>query len=196
MALRTFLAVAASLALATPVAAEWKPTERVETYAIRGTTGAELYGSIGERGPKVGVGRAIAHTDFQLTWRRDYQPRDGGCVLASAVPRLVITYTLPKAPAGLAADVDASWKTFIAGVEAHERVHGDYIEELARQIEAVTVGLSVADDPGCRKIRKELTNRLAPLAAAHRERNSSYDRAELSQGGNVHQLILNLVNGP
>ena len=112
------------------------------------------------------------------------------------MPRLVITYTLPKAPAGLAADVDASWKTFIAGVEAHERVHGDYIEELTRQIEAVTVGLSVADDPGCRKIRRELTNRLAPLAAMHRERNSSYDRAELSQGGNVHQLILNLVNGP
>ena len=45
MALRIFLAVAASLALATSANAEWKPTERVETYAIRGATGAELYGS-------------------------------------------------------------------------------------------------------------------------------------------------------
>lgn len=195
--MRPLLFALATILLPAPsTAGEWQAVEKVETYQVHGRSGAELYASIGERGPKVGVGRAIAHTDFSLTWRRDYQALNGGCVLASALPRLVITYTLPKAPDGLSGDVAASWKTFIAGVEAHERVHGAFIKDLARQIEAATVGLTVADDPGCRRIREELTNRLAPIAAAHRKRNGDYDRAELSRGGNVHQLILNLVNGP
>ncbi|RYE98157.1 MAG: DUF922 domain-containing protein [Oxalobacteraceae bacterium] len=50
--------------------AEVKATETVETYAISGKTGAELYESIGERGPLLGANRVVAHTRFKLTWRR------------------------------------------------------------------------------------------------------------------------------
>ncbi|MCF3642955.1 DUF922 domain-containing protein [Rhizobium sp. TRM95111] len=177
-------------------AADWTPVEQVKTYAIGGSTGLELYNSIGERGPEVGgLVRAIAHTDFKLTWTRDYQRRGNGCVLASARPKLVITYTLPKLAGRLPAEVERSWQTFIEGVRAHEQVHGEMIKDLTRQIETVTVGLSMDDDPQCRKIRKELTNRLAPLAASHRKRNRAFDQTEMSRGGNVHSLILALVNG-
>ena len=41
--------------------------EKVETYAISGTTGPALYAAIGEKGPLIGKNiRTIAHTNFTL----------------------------------------------------------------------------------------------------------------------------------
>lgn len=175
--------------------AEWTAVDKVETYAVSGKSGAELYASIGERGPKVGKTRAIAYTNFKLTWTRKYEPQGGACVLVSARPKLVITYTLPRPSQQLPATVAGIWAVFIAGVQAHERVHGDFIKEMVGQIEAFSVGLSVADDPDCRKIRMVLTKHLSELSLAQRQRSRDFDRAEHSEGGNIHRLILALVNG-
>lgn len=176
--------------------AEWQAVEKVETYAISGKTGPELYASIGERGPKVGGGvRAIAHTDFKLTWQRDYQPRGDACTLVSARPRLIITYKLPKPSGTLPSAIQKNWDVFSAGVHKHEQVHGDHIKDMVRAIEAASIGLTVPNDPGCAKIRTELTKRLSELSLAQRQRSRDFDRVELSDGGNVHQLILDLVNG-
>ncbi|MDK1385379.1 DUF922 domain-containing Zn-dependent protease [Sinorhizobium sp. 8-89] len=184
--------VAASPAVAY---AEWQAVEKVRTYTISGDTGAELYASIGERGPKVGLVRAIAHTDFKLTWTRKYEPQGNACVLSSARPKLTITYMLPEPASTLPSGERESWETFIAGVHKHERVHGDFIKDMVRQIESVSIGLTVPDDPACRKIRTELTKRLGELSLAQRQRSRDFDRVEMSDGGNVHQLILKLVNG-
>ena len=194
--LRLYL-LAASLVSLPPVAkADWKAVEKVEPYSIAGTSGAELYASIGERGPKVGVGRAVAYTNFKLTWSRKYEPRGETCVLASARPKLVITYALPEPSGQLPAAVRKSWDTFISGVRSHEKVHGDMIVQMVKEIETASVGLSVSSDPGCSKIRKVLTNRLSEISLAQRQRSRDFDRIELSDGGNIHKLILDLVNGP
>lgn len=74
-------------------------------------------------------------------------------------------------------------------------MHGDFIKDLVHKIEAVSVGLTVADDPGCKKIRTELTGKLGELSRAERQQSRDFDRAEMSNGGNVHQLILALING-
>ncbi|WP_309084065.1 DUF922 domain-containing protein [Chelativorans sp.] len=175
--------------------ADWKPVERVETYAVSGQTGFELYQSIGENGPKIGIGRAIAYTDFDLKWSRKYVPENGGCRLASARPHLIIIYRLPKVSGKLPAATRRLWEVFAAGVEKHERVHGEIITEMVRQIEAYSVGLTVADDPACKKIREVLTKRLGELSQEQRQRSREFDRVEMSEGGNVHQLVLALVNG-
>lgn len=176
--------------------AEWQAVETVKTYAIAGRSGPELYASIGERGPKVGgLMRTIAHTSFKLTWKRKYEARGEACVLASAVPKLAITYTLPKPAGQLPPSTRMHWETFIDGVKSHERVHGDFIKEMVSAIEAATVGLTVPDDPQCRRIKSELTRRLGDLSRAQRQKSRDFDKAELSEGGNIHQLILNLVNG-
>ncbi len=48
------LIFAASLFLAgSAMAQDWQATERVEPYTVQGTTGLEIYRSIGERGPKL-----------------------------------------------------------------------------------------------------------------------------------------------
>lgn len=189
------LTTAAALMGATPAAADWQAVEQVATYSISGRSGPELYASIGERGPKLGITRAIAHTTFKLTWSRKYEPRGNACVLAAARPKLIITYTLPKPSDELPAAVRRNWETFFAGVAAHERVHGDFIKTMVREIEAQSVGFTVEGDPGCKKIYAELTGRLAALSQVQRQKSRDFDRVEMSKGGNIHSLILALVNG-
>jgi len=183
-------------ALPSAALAEWKPVERVEPYAISGRTGPALYASIGERGPKAGVGRAIAFTNFKLTWQRDYQPQpDGACTLVSARPKLIISYHLPKPSEKLPEPVATNWKVFAEGVRKHEAVHGEMIIAMVKEIEAFTVGLSVPDDPACKKIRTRMTERLDQISRAQRQKSRDFDRVEMSDGGNIHQLILAFVNG-
>ena len=116
-------------------------------------------------------------------------------MLVSARPKLTITYTLPRPSRQLPDNIAKHWATFVAGVHAHERVHGDMIKEMVRQIEAQTVGLSVAGDPNCRKIKAEMTRRLSALSLAQRQQSRDFDQTEMSDGGNIQQLILALVNG-
>jgi predicted secreted Zn-dependent protease len=194
--LRSCLLAACLAALPAAARAEWKPVEKEAPYSIAGRTGPDLYASIGERGPRAGNGRAIAFTDFKLTWQRDYRPQpDGACTLVSARPKLIISYHLPKPSDKLPEPVATNWKVFIDGVRRHEKLHGEMIVAMVREIEDFTVGLTVPDDPKCRKIRARITERLAQISQAQRQKSRDFDRVELSDGGNVHRLILGLVNG-
>ena len=191
----------AGLFLAPPVAAlaqaPWQPIEQVQSYSITGDSGVDLYASIGERGPKIGKEvRAIAHTNFKLTWTRKYEPQpNGDCILVSAKPKLIISYVLPKPASTLSPELKRKWDIFIAGVRRHEDVHGVMITDMVKEIERVSVGLTAANDPKCAKIRTDLTAKLGEISKAQRKRSSDFDKVEMSEGGNVHQLILNLVNG-
>lgn len=192
----TMLAAAFAASLPFPAHADWQAVERVEPYTVSGRSGIELYRSIGENGPQVGVGRAIAYTDFKLLWSRDYRPQpNGSCVLASARPSLTITYHLPKASGDMPAPTRRLWETFVEGVTKHEKVHGAFIVDMVKKIEAISVGLTAPDDPGCRKVRAELQSRLGALSQEQRAKSRDFDRVEMSEGGNVHRLVLALVNG-
>lgn len=189
------LIFAASLFLPGYAAAQdWQATERVEPYTVHGTTGLEIYQSIGERGPKLGIARVIAHTGFKLTWTRKYERQGDACVITVNKPKLIITYTLPKLKSKLSEPLKGRWDTFIAGVTAHEKIHGDFIKDMVKQIEAMSVGMTVENDPNCQKIRPQLQARLGELSDAQRARSRDFDKVELSDGGNVHQLILQLVD--
>jgi predicted secreted Zn-dependent protease len=177
------------------LAQEVQATEKVESYAISGSSGIELYRSIGERGPESRNGRAIALTDYRLTWTRKYVPEGGTCRLTTAVPHLTLITHLPKPVDKLPPRTRALWSTFIAGITAHERVHGDVIRATVDAIRAATEGLTVENDPGCRRIRTEVTKRVSALADGMRQKNRDFDRVEMGKGGNVQQLILALING-
>ncbi|MEH6690924.1 MAG: DUF922 domain-containing protein [Pseudorhizobium pelagicum] len=180
-----------------PPASAWQPLEEVRAYAVSGSTGIDLYRSIGERGPAAGVGQAVAVTTFKLTWTRDYRPQpDGACVLAVAKPKLIITYTLPAAPKNLTSAVAESWQRFIDGVEKHERVHGTQIIDMVRGIETFSRGLREENDPKCTKVRQTLQARLKQFSDERVAQSRAFDQVELTEGGAVHRLILALVNGP
>lgn len=184
------------LSHAVAVPADWTPIEKTVTYAVRGRTGIALYQDIGHRGPTVGKGmRAIAHTTFRLTWQRKYETEGTACVLRTAVPRLAITTTLPKPAEPLHSPTRKNWKTFVDGIAEHERRHAVFITEMTRQIEAATVGLTVPDDPQCRKIKAVMTEKLGAISRAQQQRSNAFDRAEMGDGGTIRRLVLDLVNG-
>jgi predicted secreted Zn-dependent protease len=187
------IALVAACLAATPAQA-WQAAEKIETYRVEGATGLELYRSIGERGPKAGPTRAIAYTTFDLKWSRDYREEGGGCRLAAVKPWLTIIYRWPQAPSDLPPDTAARWQRFIEGIRAHERVHGDIIIDMVKKIEAFSTGLSAENDPGCRQVRATLQKRLGELSNEQRQKSRDFDRDELSDGGNVHRLVLDLVN--
>ncbi|WP_054308844.1 DUF922 domain-containing protein [Mesorhizobium sp. 1M-11] len=191
----TLTACAAALLVVAPAAA--KTIEQEKPYAVTGTTGAELYASIGQNGPQVGRsgGRVIAHTFFKLTWRRNYVPENGGCTLKSATPTLIITYTLPKPANPLPPVVQKRWDIFIEGLRRHEKVHGEHIKAMLARIEQTTIGVSVSNDPGCQKIRREIQKPLSDASIAQRQESRDFDRIEMGSGGAIQRLILELVNG-
>lgn len=193
MRIGSILFLAGTLLAGHAAAQDWQAVERVENYTVEGASGIDLYRSVGARGPKLGVARAIAHTSFKLTWTRKYERRGNACVIAVNRPKLIVTYTLPKAK-GLSGALKSRWETFAAGVTAHEKVHGDFIKDMVREIEAMSVGLTEENDPDCRKIRQTLQTRLGELSQAQRARSRDFDRVELSDGGNVHKLVLALVD--
>lgn len=177
------------------LSADWQATEVVKPYAISGTTGAELYASIGEKGPTIGPTRTIAVTNYDLKWRRNYVPEGTSCRLVSAKPFLTITYTLPKPSSKLPVPTETLWKSFIDGIRAHEKVHGDYVRQMTQAILDTTVGMVVENDPGCRKIKEEVKKPILDAGLAYKAKNRAFEEAEMAKGGNVHRLILTLVNG-
>jgi predicted secreted Zn-dependent protease len=165
------------LATALGARAEGQVIEQEKTYAFTGKTGIELYTSICERGPKVGnQAGAIAHTNFKLTWSRKYEPQGDTCTLVSARPKLVITYTLPKPAEKLSAATARRWEVFIDGIRRHEQVHGAHIRAMVETIEKTTIGVSVAGDPGCRKIREEIKGPLSRASLEQRRQSREFDR--------------------
>jgi predicted secreted Zn-dependent protease len=176
-------------------AADWQPVERIKHYAISGTTAPELYASIGESGPLIGKTRTIALTNWDLKWRRDYQAEGSACVLKSAVPFLTITTSLPKPKARLSGAAARLWAVFVDGIAAHEKVHGGDIVTMVDDIIAATVGLRVENDPQCKLIRTEVLRLVTAANEAYKAKSRAFDKIEMSDGGNVHRLILGLVNG-
>jgi predicted secreted Zn-dependent protease len=190
------LATAVLLAVLPAAAlADGRFAEKIVTYPIEGSTGMELYLSIGKRGPKLGPTRAIAHTTFDLKWSRKYERRGNACVLAAVKPWLTVIYTVPKPSGKLPPAVKARWETFSKGVLDHEKVHGESIKEMVRTIEGFSAGFTVENDPDCRKIRTELTKRLGAASEAQRKHGRDFDREEFRDGGNMRRLIIGLVDG-
>jgi predicted secreted Zn-dependent protease len=198
---RTVLALTLAL-VASPLAAQepgaWKPVEKIERYAISGQTELDLYKSIGEKGPMVRGGkvRAIAYTDFKLTWTRRYEnDANGGCRIAENTPNVTIIYRFPKPTGKLSPSVKANWATFEAGIETHERQHGQFIMQMVRRMVAETSGLSAANDPSCKQVRAELTRRLGAAFKEKSGKDAAFDKAEMGDGGTVRRLVMTFVYG-
>ena len=47
----------------------------------------------------------------------------------------------------------------------------------------------------CRKIKEDVKKPILDAGLAYKAKNRAFEEAEMAKGGNVHQLILALVNG-
>lgn len=191
---RSFLLAAAYLTLLTvPSAADEPVIGKVleKTYSIKGGTAYDLYLSIGELGPR----GAIAHTDYSLTWKRLFDEEGGACRLVSARPIFTTTYILPKPSGKLKPPLDRLWKDFIDGIRIHERRHGQMLQDMVRTTQERIAGARVENDKTCAKVKRVVSDIIEQERQTYKARSRDFDRAELAEGGNLHQLILTFVNG-
>ena len=197
-ALTAFITLFIFLLASPAFAADWQAKEIIAHYTITGDSGIALYRSIGENGLEIGrdkARRTIAVTEYDLKWRRDYLPQNGGCTLVSATPIMTITYRLPKPKGTLQGALAQSWQAFAGGIEAHERVHGQHLKEMVDAIITDTVGLTIDGDSACKTIRAQVLTRVKAAVETYKARARTFDGVEMGKGGNVERLILGLVNG-
>lgn len=162
----------------------------IKTYPISGSTGFELYESIGRNGPK----GAVAETRYTLTWQRLFDEEGGDCRLVRLRPRLTITKVVPKPRGSLPPALQRKWDVFIDGVHRHEDQHVRMLREMVAATQAAAAGAVVENDPTCAKVKKKVTRHIDDGVASYKANSRAFDREELSDGGNVHRLILGLVN--
>jgi predicted secreted Zn-dependent protease len=180
-------------ACAGEAAAGVKVSEKTRSYEIAGKTGAALLASMDRRGPKHGfLTRAIAQTRYSVSWTIEWGETRTACRVNSIDGVLDITYTYPSAgdlPPGL----ERRWARFLAGVRKHEKAHGDIARQMARAVEKSVGRLSIDNDPGCRKARREAKERMTAIYAAYEARQIKLDAREHRNGGRVEGLIEALV---
>ncbi|RFC68731.1 MULTISPECIES: DUF922 domain-containing protein [Mesorhizobium] len=162
-----------------------------KTYAVKGGTAYDLYVSIGENGPR----GAIANTDYSLTWKRLFDEEGGDCRLVSAKPIFTTTYLLPKATGNLKPPLDRLWQDFITGVREHEHQHGQMLQEMVKTTQERIANARVENDKTCAKVKRVVSDIIEQERQTYRSRSRDFHRAELAEGGNLHQLILTFVNG-
>jgi predicted secreted Zn-dependent protease len=189
------LASMVALAVSAPEAvASVKVTVKEQSYTISGRTGADLLAAMDRKGPRHGfLARAIAQTKYLVTWDLAWTESRKACRVSRADAQIAITYTYPKAGGDLSPEMRRRWARFLDGVRKHEETHGRLAAQMVRAAESSIVGLSIKNDPGCRKARKEVKRRVAEIYADYEDRQMRFDSREHGDAGNVEGLIRGLV---
>jgi predicted secreted Zn-dependent protease len=143
----------------TGVPVELHETMRVDTYAVRGRTAAEIRADLNRNGPiSIAEGRRFdALTTWTLRWTLRYDRRGGGCALAGANVYLDVVVLLPE----LEADESrpprllATWQAYREALAAHEMTHYEQQRRGAQELQnALTTFNGVW--PSCRELASQL----------------------------------------
>lgn len=194
---RTVLVAAVALGAAVvPALAGVKVKERTSTYGIAGRSGEDLIAAMDRKGPRHGfLTRAIAQTRYSVGWTIEWGETRTACRVKRADGELSITYFYPKVTSPMSADLGRRWTRFMSGVRRHEQMHGTMARQMAKAVERSISGLTIRDDPGCVKARREAKRRMSAVYADYEARQVAYDAREHRTGGPVEKLITALEAG-
>jgi predicted secreted Zn-dependent protease len=168
--------------------------ESQKTYAISGASGIALLQAMDKTGPKHGfLTRAIAQTSYSVSWTIEWGETRTACRVKRAEGKLDITYTYPRVANSLSPRMQKRWNTFLLGVRRHEAHHGQMARQMAHAAEKSVAGMTIRNDPGCRKSRKEVKRRMSAVYADYEARQIRFDSKEHKGGGKVEDLIEALV---
>jgi predicted secreted Zn-dependent protease len=121
---------------------------KIVPYEIEGATAEALYASIKEKGPRKGLGRFWAYTEWAVDWHYRFQETASACAIdpESLAVRAAIIQYLPlwKGYAGAAEPLKGNFERFRAALNAHEDLHAQHGIDAAREILAALRTLPAA----------------------------------------------------
>jgi predicted secreted Zn-dependent protease len=139
------LMLIALLVGALPTQAAVGITERLERYAISGSTPSDLRREMNSKGFRDNGGQIFdGYTRWDITWRYRYNNFGNACAIVSVATRVTVTITLPKWDGEITADNDtrSQWSRYLAALELHERGHRQLAIDAAKEIDRVISGMN------------------------------------------------------
>jgi predicted secreted Zn-dependent protease len=182
------IALAACLA-ASPALGGVKTSVRTETYVIVGDTGEALLDAMDRRGPRYGLlARAMAQTRYRVDWEYDWRRSGSMCRLKSADATLSIVYRYPELARPASRELGRRWKTFIAGVRRHEKMHGRIARQMVFAAHRSISKLTKRSDY-CVSAKRKIERIIDAVYAEYEDRQTRFDDREHGVGGNVDRLL-------
>lgn len=189
-----FLAAAMGLAAAAPASAAAKISTKTEFYKISGQSGRALLDQMDRKGPKHGfTSRAIAQTRYSMSSSAEWRYSKGVCRASDVSIKLAITYVYPQPRGPVSADLKQRWSRFMAGVVAHEEVHGKLARQMANAAAKSVAGMAVRGRPNCPGVQRQMKRNINAIVADYEARQERFDDDEHRNGGNIAGLVRSLA---
>lgn len=186
--------VGAACTVATSAAAGVKVAVKTTHYEISGKSGQALVAAMDRKGPKHGfLTRAIAQTQYKVSWELEWAEKDGNCRVRKANGDLAITYVYPKVSNRLDGALGKRWTQFLNGVRKHEEVHGSIARQMVAAAEKAIRGVATKNDRGCSRIRREVAKRVNAIYSQYEAKQIRFDKGEHKEGGNVEKMLFKLL---
>jgi predicted secreted Zn-dependent protease len=101
--------------------------QKIQHYAIAGSSASELRRQMNQLGPSDASGRHDAFTRWYVRWSYPYDRSPGSCGLGKVKVSVTVSYTLPEwsDPAAAPPDLVTQWNGYLAAVRRHEDGHRD-----------------------------------------------------------------------
>lgn len=155
-------------------------TERVRTYRVYGNTIQAVVRSMKQNGPRSELHgrRALGMADYRYRTQVLTKRIDGRCSVTGASVALRIFYTLPSLSkrARLSARDQNRWRSISSMIARHERRHGRYYRQFARELQRALSKMRPQED--CHQIRVVERQLKARFEESNAQRNRRYDRAQ------------------
>lgn len=186
----TTLALAASLALGSGllgsfVAGDAQAASRdvqvkqaTRYYSIGGRSPAEFAASMSARGPySLQHGKRVwATASRSMRYTLDRQRRGGLCRVARARVNMRIDYVLPRLRSKVSSRARTRWNAMYKILNTHEKTHGRYYRELARQTQSAL--RRIRPSRSCATVDAKAARIVKRLSRRNQALNDRFDRTD------------------
>jgi predicted secreted Zn-dependent protease len=178
------------------VTAQAKPKIAIKTkfYEVKGKDGEEVLRNINRKGPRHGfLVRAIAQTQYTLSYGYDTVQSSQGCSVTKAEVKMDIVYVFPKLAGKNSRHLNTRWKQFMAGVQKHEETHGSLARQMASATEKALLSTHVSGKRGCGQIKNVAKRNVDKVFKIYERQQVAFDKKEHRDNGNVEKLVTAFV---
>ena len=151
-------------------------SEATRFYAISGRTPADFAAAMSRNGPFSGQHRrrVWATASRTMRYRLDRRRQGGRCRVTRAEVTLKIDYTMPRLRGRVAGAARTKWNRMYKILNRHERVHGRYYKDLAKQTQAALA--RIKPQRSCASLDTVAARIVQRLSRKNQALNDRFDR--------------------